>query len=211
MSSSGYVCVSCGGSRIRKKGTTVFDVGGGNQNATARGTSVALRLLGISSIAIGILGAAALVTSGVGVLAAAMTVGGLGLGAIALRAGARAGAKAERNETVSIESKVLKLAQERGGTISATEVAECLGLSTKEADELLTSMVDGSRVDLEVTPDGLLKYEFHELQAIKRAESSTQLKARVEVKDDIETDAGDASFEEAMNEVEDLLSTEPSK
>ena len=70
----------------------------------------------------------------------------------------------------SIQRRVLLLADRKGGTLTVTEVAADLDLSLEAAERVLISMDDGFRVRSEVTRDGLLLYEFPEIQHRARLE-----------------------------------------
>lgn len=62
-----------------------------------------------------------------------------------------------------LQLDVLRLAGERGGRLTVTEVAAALGWTLKRAEKVLASLDDGYRVDSEVTDDGVIVYEFLEL------------------------------------------------
>ena len=62
-----------------------------------------------------------------------------------------------------IQRKVLKLAAVKGGTLTVTEVAADLNLELPAAEKILTSMDDGFRVRSEISPQGVLYYEFPEI------------------------------------------------
>lgn len=62
------------------------------------------------------------------------------------------------------ELRVLSLASQMGGELYVTDVARSLGVSTAEAEKILSSMVDGSRVVADLSSDGLLRFEFRELR-----------------------------------------------
>lgn len=62
-----------------------------------------------------------------------------------------------------IQRKVLKLAAVKGGTLTVTEVAADLDLELPAAEKILTSMDDGFRVRSDISPDGVLYYEFPEI------------------------------------------------
>jgi hypothetical protein len=66
--------------------------------------------------------------------------------------------------TQSVERRVLQLATSRGGTLTVTEVATELDLSIPSAERILTGMDDGFRVLSEVTDEGILIFQFPELQ-----------------------------------------------
>lgn len=71
----------------------------------------------------------------------------------------------DRREAImkGIQRKVLKLAAAKGGTLTVTEVAADLNLALPAAEKILTSMDDGFRVRSEISPEGVLYYEFPEI------------------------------------------------
>ena len=64
----------------------------------------------------------------------------------------------------SFQREVLLLASRRGGTLTVTEVAASLDLSLEAAEKVLISMDDGFRVRSDITREGVLLYEFPEIQ-----------------------------------------------
>ncbi len=186
----GYVCMACGKPREAKPGTTIFEsaspfpigarrpvqAGAGPSGAPrppspapSRGKAAGLRLMGVLSIAGGVLvGAlAAAVLTGVGGIIAAAAVGavGVGLGALSLRAASRSADEAEARTGTQRELALLQLAEKHDGVLTVTDAARGLGISIAEADEALTAMADGSRIWAEVTPEGFVRYVFREMQA----------------------------------------------
>ncbi len=63
-----------------------------------------------------------------------------------------------------LERKVLLLAQAKGGTLTVSEVAAELNLTLPAAEKILIGMDDGFRVRSDITADGILVYDFPELQ-----------------------------------------------
>ncbi len=70
-----------------------------------------------------------------------------------------------------LQRKILVLATERGGTLTVTEVAANLNLSIPAAEKLLISMDDGFRIRSDVTDQGIVVYEFPEVQHRKLLET----------------------------------------
>jgi hypothetical protein len=70
--------------------------------------------------------------------------------------------------TNALERRVLQLATHRGGTLVVTEVAAELDLSLPAAERVLTGMDDGFRVRSDVTDEGILLFEFPEIQHRQR-------------------------------------------
>jgi len=70
--------------------------------------------------------------------------------------------------TNALERRVLQLATHRGGTLVVTEVAAALDLSLPAAERVLTGTDDGFRVRSDVTDEGILLFEFPEVQHRQR-------------------------------------------
>jgi hypothetical protein len=62
-----------------------------------------------------------------------------------------------------LQQTVLRLATQKGGTLTVTEVASDMNLSLPAAEKVLVSMDDGFRVRSEISKDGVLYYEFPEV------------------------------------------------
>lgn len=80
----------------------------------------------------------------------------------------RRSAAADRNErraalVSALQLPVLRLAAERGGRLTVTDVAAALGWSLPRAQKILNSLDDGLHVDSEVTDEGVIVYEFREI------------------------------------------------
>jgi hypothetical protein len=63
----------------------------------------------------------------------------------------------------ALQLPVLRLASQRGGRLTVTEVAAELGWTLPRAEKVLRSLDDGVRVDSEVTDEGVIVYQFREL------------------------------------------------
>lgn len=63
----------------------------------------------------------------------------------------------------ALQLTILKLAREKGGHLTVTEVATDLGWPIRRAERVLQSMDDGLRVTSDVTAEGVILYEFPEL------------------------------------------------
>ena len=63
----------------------------------------------------------------------------------------------------SLQSEIMVLALNNSGVLTATDVVIATGLSIKQAEETLNSMVDGYRIKMEVRDSGIIAYEFTEL------------------------------------------------
>lgn len=107
----------------------------------------------------------------------ALVAGGLGLGLVlGGRSLHRSGTEKER---VTVERGLFALAQNRGGVLSALDVAQALALPPARADALLTDLAktDPDRVRLEVDDAGTLTYVFP--QALPPAPTTPAQQVRV--------------------------------
>ena len=200
-----YVCVACNKPREIKKGTVVTGGGGDGQPfsgalepasgaqmqlAAGRSAGFALRAFGVFSMAAGVLGAGAAlalfpITAPVVLLAAAVGAGGVGVGAVSMRAGGKADKAAVERARRNAELAIIKLAEERGGTLTVTDVASELRMESTHAEALLTHLAaDGSRVGVEVSADGVVLFRFLEVIATRgprvRVAAGDDLEARFE-------------------------------
>src|SRR5687768_171458 len=154
----------------------------------ARAGGGGLRIFGAMLIGGGVLAAAAMAVlfpGAIGIALAILAGGfGVGLGALALKGGAKAGAHADRTQRTDRELKILELAEKSNGDLTATEVARAMKLSLEQADAALTAMADGARVNVEIDENGIVHYVFREL----RAGPSPSAKMRVAT-EELERDA----------------------
>lgn len=89
----------------------------------------------------------------------------LGIGAVF--AGLRSRSLARRAQQKRIHehrTRVLELARAKGGKLNVSLVAADLRIDLVEAEALLTAMVDGQRVDMDVDDEGHISYVFPELR-----------------------------------------------
>jgi hypothetical protein len=63
-----------------------------------------------------------------------------------------------------LERRVIQLATRKGGALTVTEVASDLDLSLAAAEGVLIGMDDGFRVRSDITREGVLVFEFPEVQ-----------------------------------------------
>lgn len=125
-----------------------------------------------ASVLLGVLGAIlftiGLVQFEVLLLAFGLLSGG---GAFALHRAANR-AREERREALigALQSPVLKLAAERRGRLTVTDVSTALGWPMRRAEKVLHSLDDGWRVASEVTDEGVIVYEFRELLLLRHDE-----------------------------------------
>ena len=61
------------------------------------------------------------------------------------------------------QSRVVRLARQRGGRLMVTETAADTGLTVEEASEILKRLADGGFVEVEITDSGLIVYRFPEV------------------------------------------------
>lgn len=97
--------------------------------------------------------------------AMAVVIGALaGAGGVVLHRAANRSREARRDALlVALQAPVLKLAAERDGRLTVTDVAASLGWSMGRAEKILHSLDDGWRVNSEVTDEGVIVYEFREI------------------------------------------------
>lgn len=168
-SGAGYSCAACGAARERGPRSVVLEEGasGGSSEALARGGLLGLRLVGMGLLGAGVAVASlavALLPGALGYLTALLGGGLLvGAGVGALRVAARARARLGSSQRAERELRIMQLAEEKGGALTVTDVARALGLGITEAEHSLTDMADGSRVWLEVSPEGIARYVFREV------------------------------------------------
>jgi hypothetical protein len=74
---------------------------------------------------------------------------------------------------LALERQVLQLATQRGGKLTVTDVATALDLSIPAAERILYRMDDGFRVTSDVTDDGIVLFEFPEVQ-LRRLDEGDQ-------------------------------------
>lgn len=86
------------------------------------------------------------------------------LGAAVFVGGLQASRRRRRRVFEVLQAEVLDAAIERRGRLTATDVARQLDLTLPRADRLLFAMDDGVHVRSEVTPEGLLVFDFPEVR-----------------------------------------------
>lgn len=91
----------------------------------------------------------------------------------------------ERRKAImqGLQRKILRLAQVKGGTLTVTEVAAEMNISMPAAEKILTSMDDGFRVRSEISHEGILYYEFPEVQHRKELGSGDSVLPTEQEKD----------------------------
>jgi hypothetical protein len=68
----------------------------------------------------------------------------------------------------ALQQPVLRLAAERGGTLTVTEVASSLGWTLPRSEKVLNSLEDGLRIVSDVSDEGVIVYEFREMVHAQR-------------------------------------------
>ena len=123
----------------------------------------ARRIVGVAAILVGVL----LISLGlIDLEGSLMAIGGaLGIGGGATFWWGWRALEGRRDAIMAgFQREVLVLASRKEGTLTVTEVAADLDLSLEAAEKVLISMDDGFRVRSEITREGLLIYEFPEIQ-----------------------------------------------
>ncbi len=131
-----------------------------------RGPGLFLRALGVATIVAGLTfgGAFAYVAGTVGlVVGAGASALGLAVGALLLRSSSARRRAADDAARAERELAMIALAERSGGVLRATDVSRAFRVSAAEADAMLGSIADGSRVGVEITSDGIVEYVFREL------------------------------------------------
>jgi hypothetical protein len=72
----------------------------------------------------------------------------------------------------TMESEILRLADQKGGKLMLVEVVSALALPQASAKELLDGMVMRELADVEVTDSGVLVYSFHDIRHLSEKSTS---------------------------------------
>ncbi len=81
-----------------------------------------------------------------------------------LRGRGRLTRRREELRRQTIESEILRLAGQRGGRLTAVEVASDMAISPEAAKEALDSLALRELAELEITDSGMLVYAFHDVR-----------------------------------------------
>ena len=73
---------------------------------------------------------------------------------------------------IGLQQPVLRLAAQRNGVLTVTDVAAALAWPLPRAEKVLNSLEDGLRVASSVTDEGVIVYEFRELMHAPRLSAS---------------------------------------
>jgi hypothetical protein len=90
--------------------------------------------------------------------------GSVALASAHLRGRGRLTRRREELRRQTTESEILRLAGQRGGRLTAVEVATDLAISPEAAKEALDSLALRELAELEITDSGLLVYAFHDVR-----------------------------------------------
>lgn len=109
----------------------------------------------------------------------AAVVAAMGAGAGALLWNKANSAREERRARllVALQQPVLRLAAQRNGVLTVTDVAAALNWAMPRAEKVLNSLEDGLRVASTVTDEGVIVYEFRELMHAPRMSAAEVDKA----------------------------------
>jgi len=71
--------------------------------------------------------------------------------------------ESRKNILASREKEVLRLAKQRGGELTIPDIVSETSMNTEEADEIMRELVVKRYVDMKITNQGTVIYEFFEL------------------------------------------------
>jgi hypothetical protein len=130
--------------------------------------SALLILLGLFML-IGFLRSDATLTAPATAVALLITVvlpaaGGLALAAGQLRGRGRLARRKEELRRQTVESEILRLAEQRGGKLTAVEVASEMAISPETAKDALDSLALRELAEIEITDSGLIVYALRDVR-----------------------------------------------
>src|SRR5918999_4893219 len=67
----------------------------------------------------------------------------------------------------TVESEILRLAGQRGGRLTAVEVASDMAISPEAAKDALDALALREQAELEVTESGVIVYAFHDVRHLE--------------------------------------------
>jgi hypothetical protein len=102
-------------------------------------------------------------------------VAGVALASSQLRGRGRLAERREELRRQTIESEIFRLAGQRGGRLTAVEVASDMAISPEAAKEALDSLALRELAELEITDSGLLVYAFHDVRHLQEKSSAKGL------------------------------------
>jgi hypothetical protein len=117
----------------------------------------------------GFLGSEASLGAPATIAALLITVGLPAAGGIALASGhfrgrGRVARRREELRRQTVESEILRLAGQRGGRLTAVEVATDMAISPEAAKEALDALALREQAELEITESGVIVYAFHDVK-----------------------------------------------
>ncbi len=105
-----------------------------------------------------------------------MVLGPIVAGALVIRshfaATKKAAQESRKNILAAREKEVLRLAKVKGGELTIPEIVSETSMNADEADEIMRELVVKRYVDMKITDQGSVTYEFYEL---KRDQSDNQM------------------------------------
>jgi hypothetical protein len=121
---------------------------------------------------IGFLGSDAAIGAPATVAALLITVvlpaaAGVALASGHFRGRGRLARRREELRQQTIESEILRLAEQHGGRLTAVEVASDMAISPEAAKEALDSLALRELAELEITDSGVLVYAFHDVRHLR--------------------------------------------
>lgn len=130
---------------------------------------------------VGLLGSSVSLGTPAGLFAALITIVLPAAGGVALLRSAPNRKKLEGRRDVlrrqTIESEVLRLAASHNGRLTVVEVVTALALTQDDAKEALDALMRREMADIEITPNGMIVYNFHD---VRRIEEKSQSKGILE-------------------------------
>ena len=170
------ICPECGlgweksreairlGSPGRRSGAVTRPTGSGAVSGPLPPSGIGRRVFGIGLGIVGILTILGGVVDGV-IPDVVMTGATFGMGGSGMYLwGWRALQRRRQAVLQALGRRVLALAHETDGVLTVTEVAAELDLSIDAAEKLMIGMEDGFRVRSDISDEGVIYYEFPELQ-----------------------------------------------
>jgi hypothetical protein len=118
---------------------------------------------------VGFLGSNAALSAPATLAALLITVALPAAGSVALASGhfrgrGRIARRRDELRRQTIESEILRLAGQRGGRLTAIEVASDMAISPEAAKEALDSLALRELAEIEITESGVLVYAFHDVR-----------------------------------------------
>jgi hypothetical protein len=121
---------------------------------------------------IGFVGSDAALGAPATIAALLITVGlpaaaGMALASGHFRGRGRLARRREELRLQTIESEILRLAGQRGGRLTAVEVASDMAITPEAAKDALDSLALREQAELEITESGVVVYAFHDVMHLQ--------------------------------------------